>query len=90
MGWDEVLGVRVSMEADWRVRTDEAYGCLIDAYDAMSDVLKWSQGVLEYSPWPPPADSVFAQMQDYVDAAEQCMLVLGNRINTWNGGDFDE
>jgi hypothetical protein len=33
---------------------------------------------------------VFAQMQDYVDAAEQCMLVLGNRMNTWNDGDFDE
>lgn len=90
MGWDEVLSVREGIEQDWRVRADEAAFSLFEAMKCLEDVVAWSHGVIEYSPWPPPADSVFAEMWDYVDAAEKSMREIGFRLNTWKEADFDE
>lgn len=38
----------------------------------------------------PSPDSVDAMAWDYLDAIDEARRAIGYRLNTWNGGDYDE
>lgn len=38
----------------------------------------------------PTPDSRAARAWDYLDAIDKARRVIGNRLNTWDDGDFDE
>lgn len=56
---------------------DWAYESIDTAYDG-------------YEPGYPYADSLDARAWDYLDAIGKARRVIGNRLNTWDNGDYDE
>jgi hypothetical protein len=95
MGWDEQIAVdeeyyalRQAEIASYLDNVSMQMSILIDTMNKCKHhiSLAYNGG----SPGAPEPDSQNARAHDYIDALDEASLIIGNRLNTWDGGNYSE